>query len=163
LSSRLLDTRTQLTVIRYGFASTIPSLVITAIAGALSLTIGVLFAALFGVGVGVGLATNASLTLLRDVSAPQEIGRSTAAHQFFRNQGFAFGSAIGGAALFAVVASAVGDPELVRNVLAGDSVSVAGEVSAAVETGFALSAAIGAGISALGLVALKRVEASPRS
>ncbi len=160
VSSRLLDTRTQLTVIRYGFASTIPSLVITAIAGALSSTIGVLFAALFGVGVGVGLATNASLTLLRDVSAPQEIGRSTAAHQFFRNQGFAFGSAIGGAALFAVVASAVGDPELVRNVLAGDSVSVAGEVSAAVETGFALSAAIGAGISALGLIALKRVEAS---
>jgi MFS family permease len=162
LSSRLLDSRTQLAVIRYGFASTIPSLVITAIAGALSLGIGILFAALFGVGVGVGLATNASLTLLRDVSSPQEIGRSTAAHQFFRNQGFAFGSAIGGAALFAIVASTVGDPELVRNVLAGDSVTVGGEVSAAVETGFALSAAIGAGISALGLIALRRVETSTR-
>jgi len=162
LSSRLLDSRTQLAVIRYGFASTVPSLVLTAIAAALSLTLGVLFAALFGVGVGVGLATNASLTLLRDVSSPQEIGRSTAAHQFFRNQGFAFGSAIGGAALFAIVASSVGDPELVRNVLAGESVSVGGEVSAAVENGFALSAAIGAGISALGLVALRRIGADVR-
>ena len=163
LSSRLLDSQTQLTVIRYGFASTVPSLVLTAIAGVLTLPLGVLFAALFGVGVGVGLATNASLTLLRDVSSPQEIGRSTAAHQFFRNQGFAFGSAIGGAALFAIVASAVGDPELVREVLAGEASSVGGEVSAAVETGFALSAAIGAGISALGLVALKRVRTDAHS
>ncbi len=163
LSSRLLDTRSQLTVIRYGFASTIPSLVLTAIAGAFSLDLGVLFATLFGVGVGVGLATNASLTLLRDVSAPLEIGRSTAAHQFFRNQGFAFGSAIGGAALFAVVASVVGDPELVREVLAGESLSVGGEVSGAVESGFALSAAIGAGISASGLLALRRVHGDGRA
>jgi MFS family permease len=155
LSSRLLDSRSQLTVIRYGFGCTVPSLVVTALAGAFSLTLGVLFAALFGVGVGIGLATNAALTLLRDVSAPQEIGRSTAAHQFFRNQGFAFGSAIGGAALFAVVASAVGDPELVRNVLAGDSVSVGGQVSSAVERGFALSALIGAAISASGLLVLR--------
>lgn len=163
LSSRLLDSRSQLTVIRYGFASTVPSLVLTAVAGALSLTLGVLFAALFGVGVGIGLATNAALTLLRDVSAPQEIGRSTAAHQFFRNQGFAFGSAIGGAALFAVVASAVGDPELVRNVLAGDSVSVGGQVSSAVEQGFALSAMIGAAISASGLLFLRPLSHRDRA
>jgi MFS family permease len=158
LSSRLLDSRSQLTVIRYGFATTIPSLVLTAVAGALSLGLPVLFGALFGVGVGIGLATNASLTLLRDVSSPQEIGRSTAAHQFFRNQGFAFGSAIGGAALFAVVASIVGDPELVRDVLAGDAVTAGGQVSAAVVDGFALSAAIGAAIAALGLLALRHLS-----
>mgnify|MGYP001816481609 FL=1 len=99
-----------------------------------------------------------SLTLLRDVSSPQEIGRSTAAHQFFRNQGFAFGSAIGGAALFAVVASIVGDPELVRDVLSGDSVAVSGSVSNAVENGFALAAAIGAVLSAFGLLALRRLD-----
>jgi MFS family permease len=163
LSSRLLDSRSELTVIRYGFANTVPSLVLTAIAAALAMPLGVLFVGLFGVGVGVGLATNASLTLLRDVSSPREIGRSTAAHQFFRNQGFAFGSAIGGAALFAIVASVVGDPELVRDVLAGEATSVGGEVSAAVEAGFALSAAIGAGISALGLVALSRVRSATRS
>ncbi len=158
LSSRLLDSRSEITVIRHGFATTIPSLVLTAIAAALSSTLVVLFAALFGVGVGIGLATNASLTLLRDVSSPREIGRSTAAHQFFRNQGFAFGSAIGGAALFAVVAATVGDPELVREVLAGEAITRGDTVSAAVESGFALSAAIGAGISTLGLVALKRVQ-----
>ncbi len=158
LSSRLLDSRSEITVVRLGFATTIPSLVLTAVAAALSSTLVVLFAALFGVGVGIGLATNASLTLLRDVSSPREIGRSTAAHQFFRNQGFAFGSAIGGAALFAIVAATVGDPELVREVLAGEAITTGGTVSAAVESGFALSAAIGAGISTLGLVALKRVQ-----
>jgi MFS family permease len=158
LSSRLLDSRTELTVIKYGFGSTIPSLIATAVAAVLGMALPVLFIALFGVGVGVGLATNASLTLLRDVSEPAEIGRSTSAHQFFRNQGFAFGSAIGGAALFVTVAAIVGDPELVRDVLAGDADTAGGQVSAAVVDGFAISAAIGASIAALGLLALRRIS-----
>lgn len=158
LSSRLLDTHSELAVIRYGFRTTVPSLLATAVAAALGLPLAMVFAGLFGVGVGIGFSTNASLTLLRSISAPTEIGQSTAAHQFFRNQGFAFGSAIGGAALFATVASIIGDPELVRDVLAGDPQIVGGAVSAAVVDGFALSAVIGAAISALGLIALKRVQ-----
>jgi MFS family permease len=165
LSSRLLDSRSELTVIRLGFGATVPSLVATAVAAILALALPILYGALFGIGVGVGLATNAALTLLRDVSEPEEMGRSTAAHQFFRNQGFAFGSAIGGATLFATVAATVGDPELVRNVLAGDAIGAtgqsgnlaAGSVSAAVTNGFALSAVIGAAIAALGLIALRKV------
>ncbi len=160
LSSRLLDSRSELKVIRFGFGTTIPSLVATALAAMLALALPVLFAALFGVGVGIGLATNAALTLLRDVSEPQEMGRSTAAHQFFRNQGFAFGSAIGGAALFATVAKTVGDPELVRDVLSGDSAPVGGPVSSAVIDGFALATWIGAVIAALGLLALRRISPS---
>lgn len=157
-SSRLLDTRSQLIVIRYGFRIVVPALIGTAIAAWLRLPIIVLFATLFAGGMGIGLATNASLTLLRDVSEPDEIGRSTAAHQFFRNQGFAFGSALGGAVLFAVVAFVVGDPELVRDVLAGDSATVDLTVSDAVVDGFALASLVGAAISALGSLALRRVR-----
>jgi MFS family permease len=162
LSSRLLDSRSELTVIRSGFAATIPSLLATGVAAILGLSLPLVFAALFGTGLGIGLATNASLTLLREVSTGAEIGRSTAAHQFFRNQGFAFGSAIGGAALFATVAAAVGDPELVRDVLAGEAADGGARVTAAVVRGFAFSAWIGSAISASGLLALRRLSREAR-
>lgn len=160
VSSRLLDTRTPLRVVFYGLAAVVPGLAATAIVAALSLHIATVFACLFVAGVGIGLATNASLTLLRDISAPDEIGRSTAAHQFFRNQGFAVGSALAGAVIFATVARAVGDPELVRAVLTGESSGSTETVRMAVVDGFAMASAIGALIAAAAFLLMPRLRRS---
>lgn len=154
LSSRLLDTRPERAVIRYGFGLTTPGLVVTGTAALMSGPLPLVFTGLLLAGSGVGLSTNAALTHLRNISDPDEIGRSTAAHQFFRNQGFAIGSALGGALLFAVVTASIGDPDLVRQLLESAE-PVAGRAAAdAVANGFGISSLVGAGISALGILPL---------
>lgn len=160
VSSRLLDIRSPVQVVTYGVIAVVPGLAATALAAVLELPIAAVFASLYVAGVGIGLATNASLTLLRDISAPDEVGRSTAAHQFFRNQGFAVGSALGGAVIFATVARAVGDPELVRSVLAGEAGGSTDEIRRAVVNGFALASAIGAAIAAIPFLLLARLHKS---
>src|SRR5690606_30598625 len=94
-----------------------------------------------------------------------EIGRSSAAHQFFRNQGFTLGAAMGGAVILTVVAGAVGDVEAVRDVLASDAVPNPG-VSAAIRDGYAAAAFTGFGVVATGLIpfrALRRHLAPARA
>jgi hypothetical protein len=71
------------------------------------------------------------------------------AHLFARNQGFTFGAAIGGAVLLLVVSLQLGNLELVRELISGEAAPP--EASAAVQTGFAASVAIGLALTVLGL------------
>lgn len=157
-SSRLLDTRTPLRVVQYGFGATIPGLALTAFAAFSSAPLAFVFASLIPVGLGVGLATNASLTLIQSSASANEMGRATSAYQFFRNQGFAIGSALGGAVLLGVVTFSIGDLELMRAVLAGES--SAGAVPQAIELGYGWSAAAGGVVAGLGLIPLRRLTRS---
>ncbi|MDX1448916.1 MAG: MFS transporter, partial [Acidimicrobiia bacterium] len=122
LSSRLLDRMAESSVIALGFALTTPGLGALGIAIVVDAPLAVILGLMVITAGGVGLATNAALTLLRAISDANEIGRSSAAHQFFRNQGFTLGAAMGGAVILAVVATAVGDVEAVRDVLASDAI-----------------------------------------
>ena len=164
LSSRLLDRMAETSVIGIGFGFTAPTLGILGVAVAVDAPLAVILGLMALAAIGVGMGTNAGLTLLRSVSDSSEIGRSSAAHQFFRNQGFTLGSAMGGAVILAVVASAVGDVEVVREVLASEAVPNAA-VSEAIRDGYAAAAFTGFGVATLGLipfVALRRHLAPDR-
>ncbi len=165
LSSRLLDRLAETTVMGIGFSLTVPGLGLLGVGIASEAPLAVILALMVFVAAGVGLGTNAGLTLLRAVSDPNEIGRSSAAHQFFRNQGFTLGSAMGGAVILAVVATAVGDVEAVRDVLASEAIPNP-VVSTAISEGYAAAAFAAFGVSAAGLipfVALRRHLAPARA
>ena len=165
LSSRLLDRMAETSVIGVGFALTTPGLALLGVGVTIDAPLPVILGLMVLTAAGVGLGTNAGLTLLRAVSDPSEIGRSSAAHQFFRNQGFTLGAAMGGAVILAVVATAVGDVEAVRDVLASDAIPNP-TVSAAIRDGYAAAAFTGFGVVASGLVpflALRRHLAPARA
>lgn len=154
LSSRLLDRLADSTVIAVGFAVTTPGLGLLAASIATDAPLPVVLGLMTVVASGVGMATNAGLTLLRAVSDPAEIGRSSAAHQFYRNQGFTLGSAMGGAVILAVVARAVGDVEAVRDVLGSAGAGSEAAVSAAIRDGYAAAGFTGLAVVACGIVPL---------
>ncbi len=162
IGSRMLDRRSESAMILVGFATIIPSMAVMAIGAGVNAPLWVVFAGSLGVGFGLGMATNAALTLLRASTSADQIGRASAAHQFARIQGFTVGAAIGGAVLLAVVGSRVGDVELVRDMLSG-SAPATDVATKAVQLGFALSGSIGIVLEliGLGIVIRTRVWHSP--
>ena len=165
LSSRLLDRLAESSVMGVGFALTAPGLGLLGIAISFDAHLAVVLGLMTVTASGVGLATNAGLTLLRAVSDAGEIGRSSAAHQFYRNQGFTLGAAMGGAVILAVVATAVGDVEAVRDVLASEAVPNPA-VSEAIRNGYAAAAFTAFGVVIAGLIpffALRRHLAPARA
>ena len=153
LSSRLADRHSESWIMVVGFMVNVPALVLTWYLIAVDASLYAAFAVFFVVGVGVGMSTNAALTLLRAVTDPTKMGRVGAAHLFARNQGFTFGAAIGGAVLLFVVTNRLGDPEVVRDLIASsDSVAPTGAAEA-VRSGFAASVAVGLVMSVLGWLA----------
>jgi predicted MFS family arabinose efflux permease len=160
ISSRLADRHPESWIVFMGFMVSIPSLGLAwAIVSSESVLLAPLFGVFFTAGIGVGLATNAALTLLRAVTATSSIGRAAAAHLFARNQGFTFGAAIGGAVLLFVVTLEVGDVELVRELIVGDGVAPEG-AAAAVRSGFAASVGVGLVLTILGSMAALRMRRS---
>jgi hypothetical protein len=123
----------------------------------------VAFLVFFTAGVGVGMSTNAALTLLRAVTDSAQMGRVVSAHLFSRNQGFTFGSAIGGAVLLFVVTLQLGDVELVRELIASPEGGGPPGAAEAVRSGFAVTVAVGLGLAALGGVAAVRMRRSLRT
>lgn len=151
-----IDTARALTA---SFAVAVPALAAVSVAALLEAPLWVVLAAFLAAGSGVGAAANTTLTLLQTESDSSELGRTTAAHQFLRNQGFTLGSALGGTLLLAVVAREVGDLDAVRALFSGTADAVSAGAAAAIRRGFALTAAAGTVIAAAGflpVVALRR-------
>jgi len=154
-SSRLLDTRAESTVMRLGTRFTIPGLAIAAAAARLDLVLPFLLAGLWAAGFGIGLSTNAGLTLLRAVTPPGQIGRASSAHQFIRNQGFTLGSALGGSVLLFSVGRTLGTVEPVQRLLAGDDLSVSEGVADAVKNGYTWTLVVAAVLSLGALIPIQ--------
>ena len=134
IGSRLTDRIAESTLAVSGFFVTAPALFAAWIL--VQAPLAALFTAWFAAGFGVGVSTNAALTLLRAVSEPAEIGRTSAAHQFLRNQGVAYGAALAGTVILFVVGRRVGDVEQVRRLLAGESVGIPPGAEEAIVDGF---------------------------
>jgi len=126
--------------------------------------LGVIFAAFLVVGVSIGFVSTAGLTLIQSSSESDEMGRVNAAHQFLRTLAITYGVALGGAVLLWVVDRQVGDVEVVRSVLAGEDIDIAGETASAVQDGMvwvvAAAGVIGAGCLVAAL-ALRRSTGDP--
>lgn len=159
ISSRLQDRHSESWIMVLGFAVNIPALAAGSLMVAGGANVLVTFAAFLLAGVGVGITTNAALTLVRAVTDPTKMGRVGAAHLFVRNQGFTFGAAIGGAVIILVITGLVGDVELVRDLITGDADPAPG-AAGAVEDGFAAATLVGVGLSLLGWLAAARLRTS---
>ncbi len=163
--SKLLDHLAESTLVLIAFSVAVPGAVATALLAAADAPLWTIFATLTVLGSSVGAATNAALTLLRDVAGDDELGRATAAHQFLRNQGIAVGAALGGATILLVVARRVGDTEQVRALLAETGAGASAAVADAIAAGFTTAGLAGALVIATGvvpLVALRRHLAPAR-
>lgn len=151
LSSRLGDRHSETWVMVMGFMINIPALALAWLVITLDAPLPLAFVVFFAAGVGVGMSTNAALTLMRAVTDSSKMGRVGAAHLFARNQGFTFGAAIGGAVLLLVATNQLGDLSLVRELLAGSTAAESSaEAAAAVEDGYAMAIAVGLGLSMMG-------------
>ena len=152
VTSRLLDRFDNITVMLGGFAATIPALVAAALIFNSTTPLLVVFALSFLQGLGIGGVTNATVSLLQRMASPTEMGRASSAHQFVRNLGGTFGTALAGAVLFAVVDSRLGSVELVRSLLGGEGdAAVAGPARDAIAAGFRYAAIVAVVWTLIGL------------
>jgi MFS family permease len=160
ISSRMADRHSESWIVLVGFMVSLPSLALAWYVTTVTVSLVVAFVVFFASGVGVGMSTNAALTLLRAVTDSSQMGRVASAHLFARNQGFTFGSAIGGAVLLFVVTIQLGDVELVRELIASPEGGGPPGAAAAVRSGFAVTVAVGLGLTILGWVAALRMRRS---
>jgi MFS family permease len=135
--SRVLDKWRECDVILLGCWLIIPSIGAAGITIALDWPLPLLFAASALIGVSVGLVTTAGLTLLQASSDLSEMGRVTAAHQFIRQLAIMYGIALAGAIVLLVVDLEVGDVDAVRDVIAGENISLGTETKDAIRHGLA--------------------------
>lgn len=165
-SSRMLDRMAESTVMRVGVLTTAPGLALATASVVIDAPLAFLFAGLLCGGIGIGLATNAALTLLRALTPPDEIGRAASAHQFIRNQGFTLGSALGGSVLLFVVGSRLGTVEPVQQLLAGQVLDGSAGIAEAVVAGYATTLSMALVIAVLALLpvaSLRRYLATARA
>lgn len=87
-------------------------------------------------GFGIGAISTSGLAILQGRARPDEMGRVSAAHQFVRALGWAYGAAIGGLVLFGVVGSRIGDIETVRDLLSSDEIALDSAAIDAVQAGY---------------------------
>lgn len=169
LSSRAMERRGSLAVLTGGATLVGPAAAVTALLMGVDAPLWAVFAAILLVGVGLGIATNSALTLVRELTDDAEVGRAVAAHQYVRSQGFAGGPALAGGVLLLVVAARTGDVEVVRELLAGaDEAGGTGgagieSVGAAVRVGFATAVAACSAVGLLAHVPLRAVRRVSRA
>jgi MFS family permease len=159
IGSRLLDRMSESAVCVLGFGFTTPGLAALAIAARYEADLAVVFALLSVIGLGIGLTTNAGLTLVRAVTDSASMGRAGSVYQFSRSQGIAAGTALGGAVMLLVIDRRLGDVEAVRELLTGTSTEALGrDVNLAVQAGFSTAAITGTVAAAVGAVLMVRMR-----
>ena len=164
VSSRLMDTRGPQQVTTLGATVVGPACAAVGVLALLDAPLWSVLTVVTAAGFGMGTSTNSALTLLRHLAPDEELGRATAAHQYIRSQGFAGGSALAGAVLLLVVATQVGDVEVVRELLAGEGDATVGSaVAAAVADGFAVASLVCAGVALLAHLPLRAVRREARA
>ena len=151
-TSRILNRRNEEDVILLGSILMIPSVLLAGISVSFTYALAILFGAYFLVGASIGFISTSGLTLLQSSSTPEEMGRTTSAHQFLRTLAITYGVAIGGSILFSVVKARTGDVESVRKVLSGDNVTVGAETTEAIGSGLAWAHVFSVGTACIGLL-----------
>lgn len=158
ISGRLTRRMPESTLTVGGFGLTVPALILMWAAVTFGLPSAVVFGCLYVAGTGVGISTNSGLTLLRTATPDDQLGRASAAHQVARAQGFTIGAALGGSVILLAVSRVVPDLEMVRQLLAGESVDMTGVAAQGIADGFGLTALVGACVVAAGFPAVLRLR-----
>lgn len=142
LASKLQERMHAAYVVRGGSAVLITATATAAVIARFEFHPAWLLGAFFFVGSGIGSITTSGLTILQARAAPAEMGRVSSSHQFVRSLGFAYGAAVGGAVLFAVVSVRIGDVEAIRELLGGEDVTLDVAAVAALQDGYVWALAV---------------------
>ena len=142
VSSRLQERWTGEWVTLLGSAIATPGIVFAAACIHLDAAVGIVYAAFFWVGAGVGMVTSTGAALLQSRTGHAEMGRLNAAHQFLRTLAITFGIAAVGAITLAVVDARTGDVETVRDLLSGDDLFVPTDLLASIRDGYTIAIAV---------------------
>lgn len=130
---------------------------LAAVVAWLELPVAFLLATFTLAGAGIGTVTTTNYTMLQGRASMAEMGRITSAHQFIRSLGFAYGAAIGGAVLFAVVSRQIGDVEAIRDLLSTSDATLDNAAQGALQDGYVVSIAVTATLTLLGLLASREL------
>jgi MFS family permease len=159
-ASKLLEHVSETAVAIAAFVVLIPSLAIAALTFTADAPVALVWLVTFGQGVGVGLVTNAMLTLLQARAPHEHIGRASSAHTFLRSTSHTIAIAISSAVLLFVVAHRTGDVEEVRRLLEGDDTSVSTSTAVALAAGYRWAHVAALGLACVGLFAALSVRVS---
>ena len=150
--SRLLDRVTNTSVMIAGFIVAIPPLVVGLVTYSTSTPVAVVAAMSLLQGAGVGAVTNAGITLLQRSSGSDEMGRTSAAHQFLRNLGSTIGIAAVSGVLFGVIRHRIGNLEEIRPLLKGkDTSPVSAAARSAIAAGYRTAHVVSLTLTVAGL------------
>ena len=156
ISSRLQDRWRGEWVSLLGSSIATPGIVFAAACIHLDAPVGVVYAAFFWVGSGVGMVTSTGAALLQSRTIHAEMGRLNAAHQFLRTLAITFGIAAVGAITLAFVDARTGDVETVRDLLSGDEVIASAALLESIGDGYTIA------IAAMAVVVTASVPAAVR-
>lgn len=137
IASRVLERRHESDTILAGSILMIPAVTIAGLGVAFTWPIPIILVAFACMGLAIGFVSTSGLTLLQSSADDTEMGRVNAAHQFVRTIAITYGVALGGAILLLVVGRRVGDVEIVRDVLGGETVVASGPTLDAIRDGLA--------------------------
>lgn len=158
IASRLLDHIHNSDAMVLSFAFVLPPLAIGVVLYSTHTPLIAVFALSLMQGIGIGIGTNATISLLQRTAEANEMGRASSAHQFMRHLGFTFGAGAAGAVLLGVVASRVGSVEPLRRLLDKQQTAVSEATRLAIAAGVRGIALLALLVSAMGCVVALRIR-----
>jgi MFS family permease len=150
--SRALDHIDAIDVVFWTTAALAPSLALTGLAVVYTDSLVAIGAGYFLAGLCIGALTTSALTSLQTYGSSEELGRINAAHQYMRTVGISAGIALSSGIVLFIVGQRVGDVESVRQLLAGDEVSLDDRAAESIRSGYGWAHAVGAALAVAALV-----------
>ena len=150
--SRLLDHIEGTDLIFWSTCALVPSIALTGLAVVYTDSLIAIGAGYFLAGLCIGAITTAALTALQSFGSADELGRINAAHQYMRTVGISAGIALCGGVVLFIVGRRVDNLEVVRQLLAGDEVSLDNRAAEAIRSAYGWAHAVGATLAAAALV-----------
>ena len=150
-ASRVLDHIEGTEIVFWSTCSLVPSIALTGLAVVYTDSLAAIGAGYFLAGLCIGAIATAALTILQSYGRSDELGRINAAHQYMRTVGISAGIALAGGVVLFVVGRRVGNVEDVRQLLAGDDVTLDERAADAIRSGYGWAHAVGAllGVAAI--------------
>jgi MFS family permease len=151
-ASRALELVDAIDVVFWSTVALVPSIALTGLAVVHTDSLVAIGAGYFLAGLCIGAITTSALTSLQTYGSSVELGRINAAHQYMRTVGISAGIALSGGVVLYIVGGRVDDLEVVRQLLAGEEVSVDDRAAEAIRSAYGWAHAVGAALAVAALI-----------
>ena len=151
-ASRALELLDPIDIVFWSTAALIPAIALTGLAVVYTDSLVTIGAGYFLAGLCIGAITTSALTSLQTYGSSDELGRINAAHQYMRTVGISTGIALSGGVVLFIVGHRIGSVESVRQLLAGDEVTLDDRAAESIRSGYGWAHAAGAALAVAALV-----------